>query len=93
MEVASHVDGLALAATHARRLSRAGLASAILIGLIGALVIFITPGFLAVVAQKSGLDDAHLGYVVAGDINSMAVSFGLSTFALSRVSCAFFAPP
>ena len=86
MEVASPVDGLAIAATHAPRLSRAGLASAILIGLIGALVIFITPGFLAVVAQKSGLDDAHLGYVAAWDINSMAVAVGLSTFALSRVS-------
>jgi predicted MFS family arabinose efflux permease len=60
--------------------------SAILVGLIGALVIFITPGFLAIVAQKSGLDDAHLGYIAAWDINSMAVSVGLSTFALSRLS-------
>jgi predicted MFS family arabinose efflux permease len=86
MEIASPVDGLALAAHDAPRLSRAGLISAILIGLIGALVIFITPGFLAIVAQKSGLDDAHLGYIAAWDINSMAVSIGLSTFALSRLS-------
>lgn len=86
MEIASPVDGLVPAASHAPRLDRGGLASAILIGLIGALVIFITPGFLAVVAQKSGLDDAHLGYIAAWDINSMAVSVGLSTFALSRLS-------
>jgi len=86
MEIASPVDGLIPAASHAPRLQRAGLASAILIGLIGALVIFITPGFLAIVAQKSGLDDAHLGYIAAWDINSMAVSVGLSTFALSRLS-------
>lgn len=86
MEIASPVDGLVPGASHAPRLDRAGLMSAILIGLIGALVIFITPGFLAVVAQKSGLDDAHLGYIAAWDINSMAVSVGLSTFALSRLS-------
>jgi predicted MFS family arabinose efflux permease len=86
MEIASPVDALVTAASRAPRLDRAGLISAILVGLIGALVIFITPGFLAIVAQKSGLDDAHLGYIAAWDINSMAVSVGLSTFALSRLS-------
>ncbi len=68
------------------RLTRAGIVSAILVGLVGAMVIFITPGFLAVIAQMTGFDDDQLGYLVAWDINSMAVTIGLSTFALARIS-------
>ncbi len=67
------------------RLTRAGTVSAILVGLVGAMVIFITPGFLAVIAQMTGFNDEQLGYLAAWDINSMAVTIGLSTFALSRV--------
>ena len=69
-----------------KRLTRAGLTSAILVGLIGAIVIFVTPGFLALVAQQTGFDNEQLGYLVAWDINAMAVTVGLSTFALSRIS-------
>jgi len=84
MELTSPVDGLVPAASHAPRLGRAGLASAVLIGIVGALVIFITPGFLTVMAQHSGLDDEHLGYLAAWDINAMAITIGLSAFLLSR---------
>ncbi len=69
----------------ATRLTPAGLASAVAVGIIGALVIFVTPGFLALVAQQTGFDNDQLGYLVAWDINAMGVTIGLSTFALSRV--------
>ncbi|HEY6870465.1 MAG TPA: MFS transporter [Novosphingobium sp.] len=69
----------------ARRLSVGGLVSAILVGLIGALVIFVTPGFLAIVAQQTGFDNDQLGYLAAWDINAMGVTIGLSTFLLGRV--------
>jgi predicted MFS family arabinose efflux permease len=68
------------------RLTNAGLLSAIMVGLVGAIVILITPGFLAVIAQKTGFDNDQLGYLAAWDINAMGVTVGLSTFALSRVS-------
>jgi len=84
METSSPVEGLAHFATHAPRLSKGGIASAIVIGIIGALVIFITPGFLAVTAAQSGLDDSHLGYIAAWDINAMAVAIGVSAFLLTR---------
>lgn len=84
METSSPVEGLAHFATHAPRLSKGGIASAIVIGIIGALVIFITPGFLAVTAAQSGLDDAHLGFIAAWDINAMAVAIGGSAFLLTR---------
>ncbi|CDO38579.1 MULTISPECIES: MFS transporter [Novosphingobium] len=67
------------------RLTTQGLASAIGVGIIGALVIFATPGFLALVAQQTGFDNDQLGYLAAWDINAMGVTIGLSTFALSRV--------
>jgi predicted MFS family arabinose efflux permease len=80
-------DNPGLAATEPcpQRLSRSGLISAILVGLVGAMVIFITPGFLAVIAQKTGFDNDQLGYLAAWDINAMGVTVGLSTFALARV--------
>ena len=85
MELNTAIAGLAVAEQGAERLTRGGLISAILVGLVGALVIFITPGFLAVVAQKTGFDNDELGYLAALDINAMAVTVGLSTFALARV--------
>lgn len=68
-----------------QRLTPAGLACAVAVGVIGALVIFVTPGFLALVAQQTGFDNVQLGYLAAWDINAMGVTIGLSTFALSRV--------
>ena len=85
MELNTAIAGLAVAEQGAERLTRGGLISAILVGLVGALVIFITPGFLAVIAQKTGFDNDELGYLAALDINAMAVTVGLSTFALARV--------
>ncbi|MEO8722620.1 MAG: MFS transporter [Sphingobium sp.] len=76
---------MAAAEQGTERLNRGGLASAILVGLVGALVIFVTPGFLAVVAQKTGFDNDQLGYLAAWDINAMGVTVGLSTFALAKV--------
>jgi predicted MFS family arabinose efflux permease len=84
MEVSTPIEGLVHAGAHGRRLSSAGLASAIVVGIIGASVIFVTPGFLALIAAKSGLDDAHLGYVAAWDIDATAVAIGISTFLLTR---------
>ena len=84
MELSSPADALAQYATRAERLSKAGLASAVIVGIIGALVIFITPGFLAVIAAGTHLDNAHLGYIAAWDINAMAVTIGISTFLLTR---------
>jgi predicted MFS family arabinose efflux permease len=85
MELTTAIAGIADADRGADRLSRGGLVSAILVGLIGALVIFVTPGFLAIVAQQTGFSDEQLGYLVAWDINAMGVTIGLSTFALTRV--------
>lgn len=85
MELNTAIAGMAAAEAGTERLTRGGMVSAILVGLVGALVIFITPGFLAVVAQKSGFDNDQLGYLAAWDINAMAVTIGLSTFALARV--------
>ena len=85
MELNTAIAGMAAAEEGAERLDRGGLISAILVGLIGAIVIFITPGFLAVVAQKTGFDNDQLGYLAAWDINAMGVTIGLSTFALARV--------
>lgn len=85
MELKAASDGVATSEAEASWLSASGLISAILVGLVGAMVIFITPGFLALVAQQTGFDNDQLGYLVAWDINAMAVAIGLSTFALSRV--------
>lgn len=85
MEINTALSGMAAAEQGASRLSPSGLFSAILVGLIGAMVIFITPGFLAVVAQQTGFDNDQLGYLAAWDINAMGVTVGLSTFGLARV--------
>lgn len=84
METSSPVEGLSHFATHAPRLKTGGLVSAVIIGIIGAMIIFVTPGFLAVVAAQAGLDDAHLGYIAAWDINAMGVAIAVSAFMLTR---------
>lgn len=60
------------------------LAAAIAVGIVGALIILVTPGFLALIAAQAGLDDQHLGYIAAWDINAMALTIGVSTFLLPR---------
>jgi predicted MFS family arabinose efflux permease len=84
MELSSPIEGMVQAGAHGRRLDTAGLIAAVIIGIIGASVIFVTPGFLALIAAQSGLDDAHLGYIAAWDIDSTAVAIGISTFLLTR---------
>jgi predicted MFS family arabinose efflux permease len=81
---ASPIEGLVKAGEHGRRLTTAGLVSAICIGFVGALFIFITPAMLALIAAQSSMDDAHLGYVAAWDINAMAAGMTASTFLLVR---------
>lgn len=84
METSSPVEALSHFATHAPRLKTGGLISAMIFGIIGAMIIFVTPGFLAVVAAQSGMDDAHLGYIAAWDINAMGVTIAISAFLLTR---------
>jgi len=67
-------------------IDRFGLASAIAIGIVGGLFIFVTPGFLALAAAQAGLDDRHLGYLAAWDLNTMAATIGLSSFLLPRLN-------
>lgn len=63
-----------------------GLVTAIVLGTVGALTILIVPGFVMLVGAQSGLDDRHLGFVAAWDINSMAATIGLATFLISRLN-------
>ncbi|BAV64447.1 MFS transporter [Sphingobium cloacae] len=62
----------------------AGLAAGVLVGIVGAWTILITPGLLAVLAAQVPLSDQQLGYVAAWDINAMALTIGISTFLLPR---------
>ena len=63
-----------------------GMAVSIVLGIIGALTIFVLPGFVMLIGAQSGLDDRHMGMVAAWDIDSMAAAIGLSTFVISRVN-------
>ncbi len=63
-----------------------GLVTAIVLGTVGALTILIVPGFVMLVGAQSGLDDRHLGFVAAWDINSMAATIGLAIFLISRLN-------
>jgi len=65
-------------------LGKAGLAAAVIVGIVGAWTILITPGLLAVLAAQVSLNDQQLGYVAAWDINAMALTIGISTFLLPR---------
>ncbi len=84
MQTSSPVEALSHFATKAPHLRTGGLVSAVIVGIIGAMVIFVTPGFLAVIAAQSGMDDAHLGYIAAWDINAMGITIAISAFMLTR---------
>ena len=62
------------------------LTSASALGIIGALTIFIAPGFLGLVAYQGRLGDAGAGYVISSDIDTMAVAIGVATFLITRFS-------
>ncbi|MEJ2410791.1 MAG: MFS transporter, partial [Novosphingobium sp.] len=66
--IAGHVS----AGAHGRRVGTAGLISAIAMGFIGALFIFVTPAMLALMGEQARLDDAQIGYIAAWTINSLA---------------------
>src|SRR6185312_16852792 len=63
-----------------------GLTAAAALGIIGALTIFIAPGFVGLVADQGKLGEAGAGYVISSDINTMAVAIGAATFLITRVS-------
>ena len=62
-----------------------GLVAAVTLGTVGPLTILIVPGFVMLVGAQSGLDDRHLGFVAAWDINAMAAMIGLATFVICRL--------
>jgi DHA1 family inner membrane transport protein len=63
-----------------------GIASAMALGIIGALTIWIVPGLIGLFADQAPLDDRHLGYVAAWEINSMAVTIGITALIMRRVN-------
>ena len=73
-------------ASPAAHLDLRGLVAAIVLGTVGALTILIVPGFVMLVGAQSGLDDRHLGFVAAWDINTVAALIGLATFLISRLN-------
>jgi predicted MFS family arabinose efflux permease len=68
------------------QLDTRGLVAAIILGTVGALTILIVPGFVLLVGAQSGLDDRHLGFVAAWDINTVAALIGIATFLISRLN-------
>jgi len=65
-------------------LSNSQLGATITVGILGALTVWIIPGFVKLAAQHAGLDVHQMGYVASADIDAMAVSIGITTFLLSR---------
>jgi predicted MFS family arabinose efflux permease len=66
-------------------LNKSQLAAAIAVGVLGALTIWIIPGFVKLAAQHAGLDVHQMGYVASADIDAMAVSIGMTTLLIPRV--------
>ena len=65
-------------------LTRSQLGATIAVGILGALTVWIIPGFLKLAALHAGLDVHQMGYVASADIDAMAVSIGITTFLLPR---------
>lgn len=61
------------------------LISACALGIVGALTIFIAPGFLGLVVDQGGLGEAGAGYVISVDINTTAVAIAIATFLITRI--------
>lgn len=62
------------------------LTAASALGIIGALTIFIAPGFLGLVADQGKLGEAGAGYVISSDIDTMAAAIAVATFLITRIS-------
>lgn len=60
------------------------LVSASALGIIGALTIFIAPGFLGLVADQGKLGEAGAGYLISVDINATAAAIAVATFLITR---------
>lgn len=61
------------------------LVSACALGIVGALTIFVAPGFLGLVADQGHLGEAGAGYVISVDINTAAVAIAIATFLITRI--------
>ena len=86
MDHVTPIDGQVLLGRHASRLTTEGLVSAIIIGFVGALFVYATPGILGLIAAQSGMDDEHLGYVASWNLNAMAAAIAVSTLLLTRIA-------
>ncbi|QUD90297.1 MFS transporter [Phenylobacterium montanum] len=72
-------------AQHDQPHKRAALASAMALGVLGALIIWMVPGFMSLLPGLAPLTDQQLGYVSAWDLNVMALAIGASALLLHRV--------
>jgi DHA1 family inner membrane transport protein len=68
-------------ATSERRI----LISACALGIVGALTIFIAPGFLGLVADQGHLGESGAGYVISVDINTTAAAIAIATLLITRI--------
>jgi predicted MFS family arabinose efflux permease len=66
-------------------LSKSQLTAAISVGILGALTIWVVPGFVKLAAQHAALNVHQMGYVASADIDSMALGIGITTFLIPRV--------
>jgi len=62
------------------------LASAMAVGVLGALIIWMVPGFMSLAPGLAPLNDRQLGYLVSWDINVMAVTIAASAVLLHRIN-------
>ena len=67
-------------------LSFKGLSSAMGVGVLGALIIWMVPGFIGLLPGLAPLTDRQLGYVASWDLNVMALAIGASAFLLQRIN-------
>lgn len=73
-----------MSSTRTRPYGASFFAAAIAIGIEGALIIWMVPGFMALFTGLARFTDSQLGYLASWEINAMAVTIGVSTFLLTR---------
>lgn len=73
-------------AVQSRPSKRQALASAMALGVIGALIIWMVPAFMILLARLAPLDERQVGYATSWDLNVMALAIGASAFLLHRVN-------
>ena len=56
------------------------------VGVLGALIIWMVPGFIGLLPGLAPLTDRQLGYVASWDLNVMALAIGASAFLLHRMN-------